>query len=93
MVKELTSAQREQAIKALQSKGVGSICPMCGNKHFALVDGYFSHAIQTDLERVSLGGSGIPTIPIICSKCGFVSQHALGVLGLLPKEEKNDKKK
>jgi hypothetical protein len=33
---------------------------------------------------LSLGGLGIPSIAIICNRCGFISQHALGTLGLLP---------
>lgn len=92
MVKELTKEEKKKIIDALSKKGVKVICPMCGNKHFILADGYFSNTLQQDIKNVSLGGSGIPTIPVVCSNCGFISQHALGVLGLLPKEE-NEKNK
>ncbi len=90
MTRELTKDQKEQVIQLLQIKGVKSVCPMCGNKHFVLADGYFNNSLQTDFKSFSLGGAGIPTVPIVCSNCGFISQHALGVLGLLPKEEKKD---
>ncbi|MFN5693657.1 MAG: hypothetical protein ACK464_02255, partial [Bacteroidota bacterium] len=51
-----------------------------------MADGYFNNNMQTDFGSISIGGPAIPTIGIICDNCGFVSQHAIGVLGLLPKE-------
>lgn len=54
-----------------------------------MADGYFNNTMQPDLKSFSIGGQGIPTIGIICNNCGFVSQHAVGVLGLL----NNDKNK
>ena len=70
----------------------GLKCPMCGNTSFTLADGYFSNVIQDNLRRQILGGPSIPAIPIICDKCGFISMHALGTLGLLPpiNEEKKE---
>lgn len=66
-------------------------CPMCGNNHFIIGDGYFNTFIQDDIKAVNLNGPSIPSIPIICNKCGFISLHALGILGLLPKKD-NEKK-
>ncbi|MFH1872792.1 MAG: hypothetical protein ABIK82_16425 [Pseudomonadota bacterium] len=68
-------------------------CPMCGNPHLALSEAYFNQTLQTDLGVMNLGGPSIPTIGVICTNCGFVSHHAIGVLGLLPKEEAQDGKK
>ena len=59
-------------------------CPMCGNKHFIIADGYFNSTMQDDLKNFVLGGPSIPSIAIVCNKCGFISSHALGILGLLP---------
>jgi len=64
-------------------------CPMCQNENFVLADGYIHNSLQSDLLAISIGGAGIPTVAIICAKCGFISQHAVGALGLLPKT-KND---
>ena len=61
-------------------------CPMCGNKHFIIADGYFNPTMQDNLNNYVLGGPSIPSIAIVCSKCGFISSHALVVLGLLPKQ-------
>lgn len=65
-------------------------CPMCGNMHFSLADAYIRNELQADLKKVNLGGPSIPAIAIVCENCGFMSQHAIGVLGLLPKEDKKN---
>ena len=80
----------EKLNKKFNSQGIK--CPMCGNNHFIIADGYFNSHLQDDLKNLSIGGPSIPSIPIICDKCGFISMHALGVLGLLPKQDTEDKK-
>ena len=87
----LNNEQKKKIAEALEKKKNGLSCPMCQNKNFIMADGYFNNNMQTDFGSFSIGGPAIPTIAIICSNCGFVSQHALGVLGLLPKEENNKK--
>lgn len=67
-------------------------CPMCDNSQFSIADAYFKHGLQDDLNSVSIGGPSIPSVAIICRNCGFISQHAIGILGLLPKEESKDGK-
>jgi len=62
-------------------------CPICQKKDFYMADGYFSNNLQDNISTFTIEGQSIPTIPIICTNCGFVSQHALGILGLLPKTE------
>lgn len=69
----------------------GLKCPMCGNNHFVIVDGYFNSPMQSDLNDFSIGGPSIPSIPIICDKCGFISMHALGVIGMLSISDKKEK--
>lgn len=87
--------KKQELIRALDGRlkqfGIPLKCPMCGNQHFSIADAYLRNDLQADLKSVNLGGPSIPAIAIICSNCGFISQHAVGVLGLLPKEEaKND---
>lgn len=84
---KLSQEEKEKIIKTLRERGVKSVCPMCGNNNFILADAYFNNTLQSNWETISLGGPSIPTIPIVCSKCGFISQHALGVLGLMPKND------
>lgn len=61
-------------------------CPMCQNDHFTIADAYLRNDLQTEVGKLNLGGPSIPAIAIICSNCGFISQHALGFLNLLPKD-------
>ena len=58
-------------------------CPMCHRSNFIITDGYFNPPINANLKGIVIGGSSIPSIGIVCANCGFISHHALGVLGLL----------
>lgn len=83
----LTNEQKEKIKAELLKKVPVLTCPMCQTKNFTMSDGYFSNTLQPDLNSIALGGQSIPTIAIICNNCGFVSQHAIGRLGLLGKTE------
>ena len=63
---------------------------MCQNDNFDLVDSYIRNDLQDDLTSVSIGGRAIPAAAIVCSNCGFISQHAIGALGLMPNSAKVD---
>lgn len=67
-------------------------CPMCGNEHFIIADGYFNSIMQDNLNGLVIGGPSMPSIAIVCNQCGFISSHALGILGLLPKQTGESKK-
>ena len=82
---KFSESQREIIIKALIDKGVASPCPMCKNKKFSVLDGYFKHSVQLGLKRTILGGPTVPAVVVICDNCGFMSQHAIGILGILDK--------
>jgi predicted RNA-binding Zn-ribbon protein involved in translation (DUF1610 family) len=82
----LSEEKKAEIIKILTERGAKLPCPRCGNPNFILIDGYFNQFIQPDMKDINLGGPSIPSVIIACNKCGFLSQHALGVLGLLPKE-------
>ena len=84
----LTQEEKQKIIETLKQRGVNASCPMCGNKNFIIADGYFNQTMQKDFQNIALGGPAIPTIATVCSNCGFVSQHALGVLGLLNNPDK-----
>ena len=64
-------------------------CPLCTTNKWSVGDGYVSLAVQpTFSSGLVIGGSTIPTIPIICNQCGFVAHIALGIVGLLPPQPK-----
>jgi hypothetical protein len=58
-------------------------CPRCNGRNFTVAKGYFSHPIQPGLGGLTLGGEVIPTVPVICTTCGFLCEYAAGVVGLL----------
>ena len=90
----MTPEKKAEIIKALNDRGVMLPCPRCGNPSFTLIDGYFNEMIQPDMNTLNIGGPTVPSVITACNKCGYISQHALGALGLLPKsEEKKEEDK
>lgn len=79
--------EKDKIIQKLIEKGTNLPCPRCNSKNFSLVDGYFNQSLQKELKGTVLGGPSIPSIVTICNQCGFISQHALGALGLLPQKK------
>ena len=76
----LTDNQKETLMGNLRSKIAGQ-CPMCTGNQWTVIEELVA------IPAISLGGGmamGGPTIPmaqLVCSSCGFVSHHAVGVLG------------
>ena len=87
----ITPEKKEKIIETLIERGATLPCPRCGNKSFTILDGYFNQSIQTGVKGIVLGERSVPSIALACSRCGFMSQHALGVLGLLNQEGDDDK--
>ncbi len=81
---ELPLTQQHRIVRALNKAGADQPCPRCGNNGFTLLNGYVSEPIQADTSNVLLGGPTIPTVITVCNQCGYMSQHAMGALGLLP---------
>lgn len=83
----LSDEEKKNIVEHLSAKLPAIKCPMCGNDKFVVADAYIRNELQKDFQNISLGGPSIPAVAIICGNCGFLSQHAAGVLGLLPKEK------
>ena len=82
------SEQQKIEIKEQLIKKVGQLCcPMCSKNDFAISDAFLVNKLQIDLTTLTYDAinTAIPTIGFVCTNCGFLSQHALGVLGVLPK--------
>ena len=76
--------ERDRIGAELVGRGVNQPCPRCAARSFSVAEGYFTNALQQDLGTVMIGGVSIPTAVVVCTNCGYLMQHALGVLGLLP---------
>ena len=75
--------KKAEIIRVLNERGVNHPCPRCGNTSFTLIDGYFNEMIQPNASTLNIGGPSVPSIITACNNCGYLSQHALGTLGLL----------
>jgi hypothetical protein len=86
----LSEEEKKKIADALQERNFSGKCPMCGFENFAILDGYFNPPLNLNIGEVILGQTVIPSAVLVCKRCGFICQHALGALDLLPKE--GDKK-
>lgn len=85
----LTDKEKNDIAKILIQKINIFECPMCHSHKFTIVDGYVTQTLQSNMKGFSLGGVLLPSIVIVCNKCGFMSYHNMGVLGLLNKDKKD----
>jgi len=83
---------KEKIQKKLRDVGENLPCPRCGRNNFVILDAYFLDILQDNVSNLKLSGKSVPYISKICSNCGFISNHSLGVLGFL-KEIVDDEKK
>ncbi len=81
--------EKNKIIKILEEKGAKLPCPRCGSAHFTLIEGYFNNILQNEPIGLVIGGPTIPSIVIACVNCGYLSQHAIGALGLMSSESKS----
>ena len=88
----INEEEKSTIVQSLMQKMPRLECPMCHNHHFILADGYTMLGVQDVKEHVILGGNVMPVIGLVCSHCGFVSFHSLGVLDLLNKEDQSKNK-
>jgi hypothetical protein len=80
---KITFEQGERIIAALREHGAAANCPRCGNEHFTLLPGIVAMVLQAPGPNVALAGPSLPCATIYCTRCGFVSSHALGMLGFM----------
>lgn len=78
---------KQTIVSALNEKVQNLKCPVCEHTSFALGGGFFAHDLQHNLNQRQMGGVNIPTVPLICSNCGYLMEFAAGTLGLLPKKQ------
>jgi len=86
-MQESSQEDKQRIIKALEEHGAKLPCPRCGSVNFTLLDGYFNQTVQSEVQGIVIGGPSIPSVVVVCNQCGYLIQHALGILGLLPEEE------
>jgi transcription elongation factor Elf1 len=84
-------SKKSKIIEELQRRAPNFECPVCKSKNFSIGEGYFAHDLQSDFKNRRIGGVNIPTVPVICSNCGFIAEFAAGAFGILPPPEEFNK--
>jgi uncharacterized Zn finger protein len=79
---EIDKSRNDLIIKSLENKNAKLPCSRCGANKFEIVGETFI-PLQNNPTSFVIGGPSVPTVLVACSNCGNVSQHALGVLGML----------
>ncbi|MCX8514660.1 MAG: hypothetical protein ORN24_03750 [Burkholderiales bacterium] len=80
----MTQDEKNKIAKTITERGALLPCPRCGKNQFTLADGYVNTPLQNALNEFIIGGPSIPSVAVICTNCGYISNHAIGVLGLMP---------
>ena len=81
-----TPEKREDIVKRLHDKGVNRPCPRCNGEAFSLVDGFAVFGMVEKLDDETVRNL-IPSVCVACNKCGYLTFHAMGPLGLLDKDQ------
>lgn len=85
--------EKNKIIKKISDVMPGLECPMCHNKQFVIVDGFFPNMVYDDYNASIMNYTkGMPSFAIVCNKCGFISNHSLGALGLMKDSKMEDDK-
>ena len=84
------SPTKDEIAAALKNANATNVCPRCGNLGFAVVD---SVALPTYASYSVNIGKTIPAAAVVCTKCGFLSLHAYGLLGLPMRGPKKEDEK
>lgn len=79
----ISQSDKQRIAEELNKRITRLECPLCHRHQFSISDGYSMMPIQDEKKGVYLGGPVMPVISIVCTYCGFVSSHAIGVLGML----------
>jgi hypothetical protein len=76
---------KEKIAQALTTRGATKPCHRCGNDKFVVIDGYAIYSLQDNLDGgLVFGDAAVPVALVACEKCGALTPHAVGALGLLP---------
>ena len=77
----LTDRQKTAIEGALKARVKGP-CPMCGKTEWSLQEEFVMATTTSIGGGIAIGGQFVPMVQLICMGCGFVSHHAVGLLGI-----------
>lgn len=80
----MNELEKQKIIDTIKQKGATNNCPRCNQKDFTLLEGYFIPEIIPTIPVFFPTSASVRSIVIVCNNCGYMSQHAMGILELLP---------
>ena len=81
--RRFTQRERQWIVDRLNEVGATRPCPRCGHSEFSLLP--VAGEIVVDANKgLFPANESIKYAVCACTKCGFLSHHALAVLGTLP---------
>lgn len=78
---------QQRIIKAITDRGGIHPCAVCGNPSFSLTDGYVTTPLAPTPSAIVLGGATLPSVALVCNRCGntlFLNLLTLGLGDLIP---------
>jgi len=82
----MDTSVRDKIIEHLKGKWKDAKCPMCNEAIWEVVSTIYSPP-QFAKGGVVLGGEVIPTVPVVCTNCGFTAWVNAMVAGILDQKE------
>lgn len=75
----------EQAILDKVKEKAGKLkCPVCSGSDLGIAPGFSNVTLQNKIDgSLVSNGPMVPAVYTVCNKCGAMTPHAVGVLGLL----------
>jgi predicted RNA-binding Zn-ribbon protein involved in translation (DUF1610 family) len=87
MVIEFNEELKEKIIVALRDRGAKLRCPRCGGVEFGVVDGFHMTVLSRESDDIAIEGRTLVNAVVICTKCGYIAEHSMVGLGLVPPSE------
>lgn len=82
----ISTEERTRIVERIRERGALRACPQCGKDEWT-VPSYSAAQLESKPDYLNLMGPHIGTVIMFCNNCGFLSQHSLALLGLIPKPE------
>lgn len=76
----LTTKQKETIAEKLRR--FDGACPICKNKNWTIGDEIVMATSVSLGGSTVIGGPFIPMAQVVCNNCGFISHHAVALLGI-----------
>lgn len=77
-IKQIIEPYKDAIKNSLPDKKL--VCPMCKGTKFMVVDALGLTSLQTSTNAIVIGGPSLRSVVLVCSNCGFISQHLTDVL-------------